>query len=91
MECKQCHKTFDSKRKTAIFCSPKCRNLAFRKVSVADSVAPVSVAVSVAGFDKPLEGDPDWGPAWLTWEGYALRLSAWTGISLEEARQLVKG
>lgn len=43
--CSQCQLAFQAKRVTARYCSPKCRNDAFRGVSVVnDSVAIVSVA-----------------------------------------------
>ena len=46
MNCKQCNKEFIAKRKTAQFCSPKCR-VAFNRVSVTDTPR-----VSVTENDK---------------------------------------
>jgi len=57
--CKNCKQEFTSKRATAVFCSAKCRNLAFREVSVAKE-PKISVAtdknVSVANVSVAREG-----------------------------------
>ena len=52
MICKACNKEFESKRKTAQYCSSRCRKLAFLKDRVSvprtDKVSvPVSVSISV--------------------------------------------
>lgn len=44
-KCKNCGKEFEAKRKTAKYCSAKCRKLAFHKVSVL-SVPSVSVPIN---------------------------------------------
>lgn len=49
MKCKQCNTEFESKRKTAVYCSAKCRKLAFQ-VSVPENgkvSVPANKTVSV--------------------------------------------
>ena len=48
LECKECGSGFESIRKTAIFCSPKCRKEAWNRVSVPEKVSvPSKSGVSV--------------------------------------------
>ena len=86
MICKQCNQAFESTRKTAIYCSPACRQRAFH--SVTKEEAKVSVTnVSVTEWDKPLEGHTLWGPSWLTKEHYAHSLATMLKIAMPEARK----
>src|SRR3990167_7046646 len=64
MQCIQCKKEYESKRKTARFCSSKCRLLAFRTFNDSvskDSVSPLSVS-SEPVTDKPVSVTPEQAP-----------------------------
>jgi hypothetical protein len=60
MKCLNCNKEFDSLRKSAKFCSDKCRVTYSRKVSVTPSVTNV---VTTSGT-KTLLPNQDWLPNW---------------------------